>query len=181
MKEPREQLEFAKTRALPRFPMCRLIDMAQATFVNAARVAVSLLLIFVMPTLLIGQANETQPSELQDYLRRHRLQRLHVRSLEIQLSSELDQSRRRNLASQLAGYYEEYFFSQNSAGDQGFVSRAKQLMRDYPFTSSLSLRIAVQHSVFLAGERDFQKWWQAGSQPRDRANLSNAFLSLIHI
>lgn len=147
--------------------------------VGVFAVLVVLLLSVSASTAQTSRTSGKQERErLQRYLTAKGLFRLQVRSVEIDLANELDVERRKQLASKLANDYQAFFLSQHEGAEQDFVRRAKQLMRDYPETSSPELRLAIQHSTYLGVERDFQNWWQAGSEPLQRANLSDSFFEI---
>ena len=121
--------------------------------VGVFAVLVVLLLSVSASTAQTSRTSGKQERErLQRYLTAKGLFRLQVRSVEIDLANELDVERRKQLASKLAYDYQAFFLSQHEGAEQDFVRRAKQLMRDYPETSSPELRFCLLYTSDAADE-----------------------------
>ena len=124
-----------------------------------------------------GMDNST--SRLSRYLKHKNLDRLELRSAEIDFARELNQDLRKELAENLAIRYRDYLlrWSPGSNLDKT-IERAKSLSREFPSLFSSELRIALVHARYTQAEFNFVNCWMDGKLDEQKKSLVQEFNSI---
>ena len=129
--------------------------------------------------LFLARFTQAESDKLLEYLDHRGLSRLAIQHQEKRLASELDETKRANIAIDLAQRYREFFFSsidEESAAE--FVDRAKWLSSNYPAINTPDFKLAINHAKYVQVERDFRKWWRSSATDQGRETIVRQLLEI---
>jgi hypothetical protein len=124
-------------------------------------------------------ADQEAPLPLRHYLNSLHLDRLALRSIELEYARQTDPATRKRLAREMADVYQRLLPSVAfDATDPEMFNRADQLAAELGKPEANDLRMSVLQARYLHAEKQFNHWWRSPFSLASRDQLKNRLQDL---